>query len=48
MNATKGLSVKTGLKSGGIVRNHNRAGLKVKAGLKGGGMVWNHNRAVRR
>ncbi len=50
MNAnTSTLKVKTNLKAGGILRNHNETlvrGLKVKTNIKAGGIRGNHNETL--
>jgi hypothetical protein len=42
------MKVKSSVKAGGIVTNHNQAvkGLRVKAGVKAGRIVSNHNQTV--
>ena len=43
---TKTLKVKTGVKAGGLIFNHNRSLLKTKSGVKAGGLIFNHNRGL--
>jgi hypothetical protein len=49
-SAKKGLTIKSGVKSGGFALNHNqivRAGLPIKSSIKAGGFSVNHNPTLR-
>jgi hypothetical protein len=41
--AKNGLKVKSKVKAGVFIHNHNRSGLKVKSKVKAGVFIHNHN-----
>lgn len=41
---SKSISVKTGIRAGGIRTNHNRGVFKVRSGVRAGGIRTNHSR----
>ena len=39
----KKLIVKSGIKAGALIYNHNQKGLRIRSGVKAGGLTYNHN-----
>jgi hypothetical protein len=40
--------VRTGVKAGGLIMNHNKSGVRIRTGVRAGGVSLNHNRTATR
>lgn len=40
------MKIRSRVRAGALIENHNRAKLKIRSGVKAGALVENHNRAL--